>query len=234
MSSAVLELQKAICEGTQSLTQLLRQTKLIAAKLNLGDIEKWVDCELKGYLNDSEPPKWRSYRTCGLEVRHPYRGWEFAGNFELDIPASNPIAEIENLSKGDMLTMTLPKQVPVRDSLGTGMAAQWPQRVLIAGSEFKNILEGVRNELLQWTVELEKRGIKGEGMNFNEKEKELAANQVFNVFGNVHGTVGNIVNSQVTLYDYSSVQQLLIDHKIPKQDRRELEDIMDELKEAFS
>ena len=68
-------------------------------------------------------------------------------------------------------------------------------------------------------------------MNFDEKEKTSAANQVFNI-GTVHGTVGNISNSQVTLYDYSSVQQLLIDHKIPKQDRRELEDILDELKEA--
>ena len=68
-------------------------------------------------------------------------------------------------------------------------------------------------------------------MSFDEKEKLSAAKQVFNI-GTVHGTVGNITNSQVTLYDYSSVQQLLIDHKVPKQDRRELEDIMDELKEA--
>lgn len=36
----------------------------------------------------------------------------------------------------------------------------------------------------------------------------------------------------ITLYDYSSVQQLLISHNIPKAARRELEDIMDELKEA--
>jgi hypothetical protein len=48
----------------------------------------------------------------------------------------------------------------------------------------------------------------------------------------VEGLLGNVTNSQVTLYDYSSVQQLLIDHNIPKQDRRELEDIMDELKTA--
>jgi hypothetical protein len=36
------------------------------------------------------------------------------------------------------------------------------------------------------------------------------------------------------VYDYSSVQQLLIDHQISKADRRELEDILDELKEAPS
>jgi hypothetical protein len=35
----------------------------------------------------------------------------------------------------------------------------------------------VKNELLQWTVELEKRGINGEDMNFDEKEKQLASHR---------------------------------------------------------
>jgi AbiTii len=48
MSSAVHDLQMAIAEGKQPLTKLLRQTKLIAAKLNLEDVEAWVDLELGG------------------------------------------------------------------------------------------------------------------------------------------------------------------------------------------
>jgi hypothetical protein len=51
-------------------------------------------------------------------------------------------------------------------------------------------------------------------------------------FNNFTGIYGNVMHSQVTLYDYSSVNQLLIDRQISKQDRRELEDIMDEMKEA--
>lgn len=66
---------------------------------------------------------------------------------------------------------------------------------------------------------------------YTRRKKELPTTQVFNV-GTVHGTVGNITNSQVTLSDYSSVGQILVDQGIPKQDRRELEDLMDELKEA--
>jgi hypothetical protein len=58
-----------------------------------------------------------------------------------------------------------------------------------------------------------------------------ANNQVYNIH-TFTGILGNVQNSQVFLYDYSSVNQLLIDHQIPKQDRRELEDIMDELKDA--
>jgi hypothetical protein len=49
MSSAIQNLQKAILDPNQSLTQLLRQTKLIAAKLNLAEVERWVDCELRGF-----------------------------------------------------------------------------------------------------------------------------------------------------------------------------------------
>ena len=48
MSSAVHKLQKAIVDGNLAVTQLLRQTKLIAAKLNLEDVEKRVDLELNG------------------------------------------------------------------------------------------------------------------------------------------------------------------------------------------
>ena len=68
-------------------------------------------------------------------------------------------------------------------------------------------------------------------MEFSENEKQTASNQTFNI-QKFTGVLGNVTNSQVTLYDYGSINQLLIDHKIPKQDRHELEDIMDELKDA--
>jgi hypothetical protein len=48
MSSAVHNLQQAIVDGKTSITQLLRQTKLIAAKLDLCDVKQWVDIELNG------------------------------------------------------------------------------------------------------------------------------------------------------------------------------------------
>lgn len=68
-------------------------------------------------------------------------------------------------------------------------------------------------------------------MNFNEKEKQAAGGMVFNI-GAVHGPVGNITNSHVTVCDYSSVHQLLIDHNVPMRERHDLEGIMEELKTA--
>jgi uncharacterized protein YajQ (UPF0234 family) len=211
MSSAVHDLQAAIVQGKQSLTQLLRQTKLIAAKLSLEDVEKWVDCELKGYPKGVEPPAYREFTTAHVEVRNPVVGWKFAGQLELPLRAIEPIAEIEQLSKSDMLYMSLdPKEnFPIRDSLGGCRGSNWNQRIGTPASEFKNILERVKDELLQWTTELEKRGIKGEAMDFNEKEKQSAAKQVFNI-GTVHGIVGNATNSQVNIHIANSVNELKV------------------------
>ncbi len=227
MNSAVHNLQKAILDQNQSLTQLLRQTKLIASKLNLEDVEKWVDCELRGYPESIHPPPYRTVTTMHLETHNPVRGWRFAGNVEIPIPMAKPIAEIENLSKDEFAVTTLPEQIPVQNSLG--YISDRPQRLIIACSQFKTIVESVRDELLQWTITLEKRGIKGEDMNFDEKEKQLATNVNIEKFT---GVFGNVTNSQVAIHDYGSICKLLIDHNLPKNERRELEDILDELKTA--
>jgi len=231
MSSAVHNLQKAILSGKQSLTQLLRQAKLIAAKLNLEDLEKWVDLELNGYSDNTEPPPYREFATQAIEIRNPIRGWEFAGHFHRKMKARQPIADIENLSRGATLTLALTRNMPVSDGIGGSFGSNWPQRAVISGATFKHIVEAVTNALLQFSTELEKQGIKGEDMNFDDKEKQSASSQVFNI-QKFTGVLGNVQNSQVTLYDYGSVNQLLIDHHVPKNARRELEDILDELKEA--
>ena len=101
MSSAVHSLQKAIVDGKQSLTQLLMQTKLMAAKLGLPDVEKWVDCEVRGYPESVHPPPYRTATTMHLETQNPIHGWRFAGTVEIPIPMAKPIGEIEILSKGE-------------------------------------------------------------------------------------------------------------------------------------
>jgi hypothetical protein len=231
MSSAVQNLQKAIVGGQKSLTQLLRETKLIAAKLYLEDVEKWVDLELNGYPAEMDTPKYREVRTDRLLIHNPYRGWQYAGDVRDVIAMQQPIAEIEMLSKEEQITFTPRKKFAITDGLGSTMGSQWPQRVTMSSGQLKGLVEAVKNELLQWTIELEKRGIKGEDMNFDEKEKQSASHNTFNI-QKFTGVLGNVTNSQVTLYDYSSISQLLVDRQITKQDRRELEDIMDELKTA--
>jgi hypothetical protein len=68
-------------------------------------------------------------------------------------------------------------------------------------------------------------------VNRNEQTKQEAGSTVFNI-GNVHGAVGNVSHSPITFYENKAINQLFVDKNIPKQDRRELEDILDELKTA--
>jgi hypothetical protein len=234
MGSAIQNLQTAIVEGNQSIIQLLRHTKLISAKLALTEVEKWVDLELNGYPigeNGPEVPEYRIITAESLLVHNPVRGWQYVGDVRRSVEVFQPISDVEMLSKEEQCSYTPPKNYQLSTSIGTTEPSRWPQRLVISPNEFKGILEAVRNELLEWAINLEKRGIKGENMSFDENEKQTAGSMVFNI-GTVHGAVGNVSNSPVTFYDNKTMNQLFVEKNIPKQDRRELEDILDELKTA--
>ena len=66
-------------------------------------------------------------------------------------------------------------------------------------------------------------------MSFDKKEQAAAHSQVFNIETLV-GVAGNLTNSSVTIYDYSSIHQTLRNAGITQDQRNELENIMDELK----
>ena len=46
------------------------------------------------------------------------------------------------------------------------------------------------------------------------------------------GVLGDIVNSQVTVYDYSSIYKFLKERNVPQAERNQIENILDELKDA--
>src|ERR1041385_2431337 len=182
MASAVHSLQKAIVAGDMSLTQLLRQTKLIASKLGLSDVEKWVDAELSGYPKGEKPPVYREIAIEALEVHYPSHGWGFVGHangFKFPYPLS--IADVINLSQHQLVQFPIPVPNPLNVTDQFGEPLEYPQTLTTSGDKFKRIIEAVTDRLLQWTIELEKRGIKGEDMDFNEKEKQAATHQTFNI-----------------------------------------------------
>ena len=67
-------------------------------------------------------------------------------------------------------------------------------------------IDKVKNCLLEWTLELERKGILGENMTFNEKETDSArgvSQQINNYYGNV--IQGDICSSQITSGDNNTV-----------------------------
>jgi hypothetical protein len=194
---------------------------MIASKLELSDVPDWVNKELSGYSNGDTLP---SYRVLQGQLKaRTVRGWipvQFPTN-DLQETVSEKaifesIAEIEVLSKRD-------------GNLATGFPAE-AQQVLqeafqihteflcfLERTRLEGILDEVRNQVLRWAIELDKAGVKGDGLTFTAAEKEKAHTVIhadtltIGVVGDVGGqaNVATGDQSRAGNIDASDVQKLI-------------------------
>jgi len=158
VSASVHSLRESITSGQPSLSQLLRQTLLIAARLNLPDIQQWVDLELNGYADDADPPGYRKIFVHSLEIYNAERDvWQFAGDLNYGLKARQPIAEIEKFSREERVNFPVSKNFSIKNNFGDSFGSDWPQRFVVVGSQYKLVTEAVTD---RWTAELETRGLK--------------------------------------------------------------------------
>ena len=97
-----------------------------------------------------------------------------------------------------------------------------------------DIIEKVKNTLIEWTLELEAKGILGDEMSFNEQEKEIAKTmpqQVNNYYGPTNVINGdkiqaNAGNTVTAYFDYELVRKAVdeIDDSIQKSEELSQED----------
>ena len=234
MASLVHELQTDIRRSDKSVTEILRTAKLISAKLGLSEISEWMESELSGYAVGQTIPSFRKIAGGTLQLLNPYHGWIPAGDMsELAIPIGQPVSELEELAKGKQICITPPRHIPVHsmDGIGDDLVSQFQQRIVNSPVKVKRILEAIKERILDWSIELEQRGILGENMSFDAEEKQSAKSQTFHI-QNATGVFGNVSHSQVTIYDYSSIHQTLKQAGVPQDARNEIENIMDALKTA--
>lgn len=71
MSPGVHDLLKPVVGGKQSLVQLLRQAKRIAATLKVWDLERWAVCDPERYPQSIHPPPYPA--TIALCCANPSR-----------------------------------------------------------------------------------------------------------------------------------------------------------------
>lgn len=74
MSSLVEELQRDALDHRVRLSDLLRKAKTIAVKLDLPELEKWVQNELNGYQSGADVPDYRVI-IGQLQGFNPFHGW---------------------------------------------------------------------------------------------------------------------------------------------------------------
>ncbi|WP_152540909.1 hypothetical protein [Luteimonas huabeiensis] len=202
MESLVLELQRDALDKNVSTTDLLRKALVVARKLNVTDTVEWITNELNGYPSGVEVPDYRKIRG-ELKVFNPYHGWQplfFADTKQADLlcvrATSQSISELEQIVSGDsdMAYVKFPKDL--EKSLMERMEVPLEPAVLIAKTRIHGLLDRVRNSVLEWALQLEEKGVVGEGMSFTKEEKMQAGNLTFNV-SSIGNLIGSMTGSQI-------------------------------------
>lgn len=219
MPPLVLGLQMDAQDPNVRVSDLLRKALAVARKLKLAEFAKWIERELEGYAGvpDDQIPRYRRIRG-ELEGWNPYHGWVpvFLGE-DLEEAVSvqftrQSISELE-----DMVTRSRPGAIyqfvmptRVKEALGRAVGFSTDFRVSLNRSSLVAILEAVRNTILQWTLDLEERGILGGETRFTEEEVKRAEHtrEVHQYF---FGPVGQIQQDTIGSVQMQQYQELDVD-----------------------
>lgn len=190
-TSLVLELQRLAQDGSTGLSELLRRAKVVAVKLDLREARVWIEQEMNGYATRGAVPAYRFVPT-ELKARNPFHGWQpvvweganpLQEHFSLEKVAM-PLSEIESVAHKDGAPHSgiSQEESDLLQSLGNGQLTRLPLARFYAPASFVRILEAVRTKILDFSLELERNGVLGEGMTFNASEKRDAVGVVLNVY----------------------------------------------------
>jgi hypothetical protein len=194
VSSVIVELQRESLDQNVSVSELLRKALVVARKLKLVELQKWIENELNGY-KDEVP----DYRVASGQIRgwNPYNGWIpliFEDPKEADALSkrgcSQSIAEIEDLLQGESSTLHMPYPQHIQRKLSKGFEYETEVSLFVGRGAIVRIVDSVRNVVLNWALELEEQGVLGQGLSFSEEEKEAATStsqNINNFYGPVHG-----------------------------------------------
>ena len=200
MKSIQLLKNKAL-DPAVSISELLRIAYTIAVELNLVDFKKWLHSEMYGYENIHDLPSYRLVYGVMVSLNPAYGCWQTVKIYDKKIleflhstPTTNKISEIEHLlnfsEKSSFIHQELPiaiQKIFAENNFGMKSA------IYIGKQNLAGILDTVRNEILDWALELEKKGILGdEEMNFSDKERMQAQGITINNY-----IVGNNTNAPI-------------------------------------
>ena len=215
MDGVVIELQRELLDSDCNILNALRKAHLIASKLNLMEFDSWIQSELSGYkCSEDEIPEYRQI-SGELKAWNPYHGWVPVlfqdGELETNIckrklrDSISAIMAIKTDS-GSFIINIPAEGARLLDKMTT---SPLPTKYAVSFSShlLQVIIEKVKNGLLEWTLALEKQGIIGENMVFDQSETS-AAQSVPQQINYYYGTVinGNADHSQVSIGDHNNLQ----------------------------
>jgi hypothetical protein len=214
VSNIVIDLQKDALNPDVRVEDLLRKALVVSKKLNIVDIEKWITNELNGYSKTTDIPAYRKIRGI-IKAFNPYQGWipvifEDEEDKEIASTSANiqAIGEISAMAKNEDKSLYCEISPELHKELCRQNGVTFDMRIFMSKTEMIGILEHVRNEILNWSLDLEKSGIFGEELSFTQSEKEIAAEKHYTIINNI----GSISNSQIQQASTTLEQKIEIDN----------------------
>lgn len=211
MSGLVLELQRDAMDKSVDVSDLLRKAMVVSRKLGINEIEDWINKELTGYGKESEIPDYREI-SGEVKVYNPYHGWQplhFRDHNFAEVLSTRKIGQavgqLDSIRKNNSNGyLQVPFNEHTKNRLMGLMDIALEPSLLVSDTQLHKILEGVRNEILNWSLDLEAKGIIGDGMSFSREEKKAASKITYNVTNNI----GSMSNSQLQQDSPNSSQNL--------------------------
>lgn len=182
VNSLVFQLQIEAYNNENSVSNLLHKAYFIARKLKLEGILNWINSELKGYNKIDEIPHYR-YVEGIFKYKHPSGQW-FPCMFEESNlndyfskhTMADPIDEIESISKRseNFCQLKLSHQAETILRNNTNLP-NYELATHVEISQLEHILGAVRQEIIEWSIQLEELNILGNETSFTQKEKAIAS-----------------------------------------------------------
>lgn len=175
MPSTVEQLREEIIDNRISLSTALRRAKVLAVKLNILELEKWIDAELDGYNDQDELPDYRSITTRSVG--------NFSGSFGRFLqahpipPAILPAGLIREFAEKTNLTSGIRSlESLLEGDNNSSLRISWPANFIpvvsrsiernfvcidawkcVGKNQIEQIIDSVRNRLLGFVLELERK-----------------------------------------------------------------------------
>ncbi len=256
MDSIILDLQNELIKSKCDVLQVLRKAHLIADKLKMDEFNKWILNELNGYHNNDRLPKYRIVKG-ELKFWNPVYGWQPV--IIKDVKTENaickekfyqPISEIISLCQDNDKILKVTFAGNMQNALNDWLKpiSRTHYALLLSVASVKSIIDRVVNNVLDWTLQLERKGILGENMMFNERERECAKDihsTIINYYGDTniingnidksHFVTGNNNNISFVSYDVSKliddIKNSISNEKLSDEDRSTAMEIIADIDE---
>jgi hypothetical protein len=210
MPTIIEQLQVDAANPNVAVSTLLRKVKIAAVKLKLPKVEAWVEAELHGY--DDDVPEYRIHSGPLRAWDHFRQGWISVGGDARIMTkittahVNEAVSAIETLlaskGQGSYLYNFSPEKIELLNKMCNYRSTQYGLE--LTRSQFAEILDRVRNLVLDWALELERQGIMGTEIGFADNEKEHAKEKSVNIH---IGTIGTLTGSVTSTVEGSNARQ---------------------------